>query len=186
MCYLDAVDFWTRLDQLIKAKGLTRKEVAEELGFNVNNFGAWKSRKAYPRVGRIEELANLLDVSFEHLSYGDPNTPPDQDTDRMRVHVIKDKARTEIQGYRVDRIESAFKALAGQVMGGEAEVIIPFISAYMPMIIFLGRIPEDDRIEVVKFLVMKVERYELDVGAKDLFKRLLLLLRPLDKDDDWV
>jgi len=67
------MDFWQRLDWLIKERGLTRKSVSASVGIADSSISVWKYRKTYPDVDVGLRLAGLLKVSVEYLVFGPDN-----------------------------------------------------------------------------------------------------------------
>ena len=56
-----------RLTSLRAQKGMTQREVAEELGVTRQAVSQWESGKVYPSVEKLWELSRLYGVSMEEL-----------------------------------------------------------------------------------------------------------------------
>lgn len=110
------MDFWERLDHEIEnhPNVRTRKALAQMAGFNVGNFGAWKSRQNMPGVHTLVHIALILGVTVEYLVTGtDSSDPwiyehrqliedlktftPDQLADQAEaIHAIAERRRREM------------------------------------------------------------------------------------------
>jgi transcriptional regulator with XRE-family HTH domain len=64
------MDFWDRLDWLIKERGMTRREVTQRLGLGVSAVSVWKTRRTYPDADVAVGLARTLGVTVEYLVEG--------------------------------------------------------------------------------------------------------------------
>lgn len=59
--------FAERLKELRKEKGLTQKEVGEQLGMTQANYQKWESGKSSPSGETLIKLADYFDVSIDYL-----------------------------------------------------------------------------------------------------------------------
>lgn len=66
------MNFWERLDWLIKEKGLTRKDLSIQIGLGVSAVSVWKTRSTYPGADVAVAVARVLGVSVEYLIEGPP------------------------------------------------------------------------------------------------------------------
>ena len=66
---IDKSIFAERLSKAIKNSGLTRKQLAEELGRGIDSIDGWCSRKKenYPSVDVMFTLCKILKVDFCYL-----------------------------------------------------------------------------------------------------------------------
>lgn len=55
------------ISRLMKEAGKTRQEVCNDLGFPYSTFTEWINGKKYPRIDRIEMLANYFNVEKADL-----------------------------------------------------------------------------------------------------------------------
>lgn len=55
------------LIRLMEEKGVTATDVCKALGYKQNTFSDWINAKTYPRIDRIEELADYFGVSKSAL-----------------------------------------------------------------------------------------------------------------------
>lgn len=64
--------------RLMSEKGVTSTDVCKALGYKQNTFSDWINAKTYPRIDRIEELADYFGVSkaalVEEGYYFNPET----------------------------------------------------------------------------------------------------------------
>jgi transcriptional regulator with XRE-family HTH domain len=65
------MDFWDRLREKIKERGLTQYRIAKKLNVPVGTFKNWLSRQTYPDAQKIVEIAKMLGTSAEYLMTGD-------------------------------------------------------------------------------------------------------------------
>lgn len=54
--------FATNLKKYMKLNGKTRKDVCEALGFSYYTFSDWVNGKKYPRMDKVEMLANYFGI----------------------------------------------------------------------------------------------------------------------------
>lgn len=59
--------FPQRLKELRFEKGLTQKELAEQIGIKRNTYSDWENGKTEPSFENIVKLADLLEVSLDWL-----------------------------------------------------------------------------------------------------------------------
>ena len=59
--------FATNLQRLIESKNKTRKEISSELNISYYTFSDWVNAKKYPRMDKIELLAEYFNVSKSDL-----------------------------------------------------------------------------------------------------------------------
>lgn len=62
------MDFYERLNSLIKSKGLSQRKVEIALGFSNGAISKWK--KYSPNAEKVQLLAQYFDVSFDFLMNG--------------------------------------------------------------------------------------------------------------------
>lgn len=51
----------------MEQKGVNSAEVCRALGFKTNTFSDWTTGKAYPRIDKIEKMANYFGISKANL-----------------------------------------------------------------------------------------------------------------------
>ncbi len=54
--------FANNLNRLIERSGKTKKEIAEVIGVAQSTFNEWTKGKKYPRMDKVEKLANYFGV----------------------------------------------------------------------------------------------------------------------------
>ena len=59
--------FSKNLLHYIERKGLTQKEVAEAIEVSASTFNEWVNAKKYPRIDKIEKLANYFGIQKSDL-----------------------------------------------------------------------------------------------------------------------
>lgn len=59
--------FAKNLNRLMSNKGVTRADVCESLGVSYSTFADWCNGKKYPRIDKIEMLANYFHVKKSDL-----------------------------------------------------------------------------------------------------------------------
>lgn len=65
------MDFSIRLRNLRKNAGLTQQDIAEKLDLSAAAIGAWENGRARPRLDKMSQLAELLNVRVSELM-GEP------------------------------------------------------------------------------------------------------------------
>lgn len=74
------MDFWTRVDNLIEFKNLTRKEVAAKANFSYSSFTNGRKRESVPAADVALRIAKVLGVSVEYLLESElPKIKDDED-----------------------------------------------------------------------------------------------------------
>lgn len=81
--------FATNLDYFMSMKGVDRTQLCAELGFKYSTVSEWLSAKKYPRMDKIEMLAeyfgvkksDLIEPSFPYIIQGD-----EPKTERKKNH----------------------------------------------------------------------------------------------------
>lgn len=59
--------FAERLKELRKDKGLTQKELGEDLGMTQSNYQKWEGEKSSPSGDTLVRFANYFNVSIDYL-----------------------------------------------------------------------------------------------------------------------
>lgn len=63
-------DFWKRVNNLIKLKGINQQVLAESCDINYQTFRGWGVHKTYPNALQSYRIAKALDTTVEYLVYG--------------------------------------------------------------------------------------------------------------------
>lgn len=61
------MDFGAHIRELRLKKGMTQQQLAEKLGITGAAVGTWENNRARPRLDKLNELADLLDVPSAEL-----------------------------------------------------------------------------------------------------------------------
>ncbi|MDO7907278.1 helix-turn-helix transcriptional regulator [Paenibacillus sp. JX-17] len=61
---------YQRIEELIAARGMTKKAFCQQLGISAGNFGDWKRGKSVPGTAKLIEIAGFFDVSLDWLMLG--------------------------------------------------------------------------------------------------------------------
>jgi transcriptional regulator with XRE-family HTH domain len=69
--YLSMVDFGKNLASIRKSRRLTQLELASLLDVQPRMVGRWEQGNAKPQFDYIIQLANILEVSLDHLLLGE-------------------------------------------------------------------------------------------------------------------
>ena len=59
--------FTDNLKKLLSEKNMTYKELSENLGVKASSISMWMTGNSLPRMGMLDKLADLFDVSVEYL-----------------------------------------------------------------------------------------------------------------------
>ena len=79
-----------RLTRLRRAKGLSKTDLAEQLGVTVTSICYWEQGRSRPRLARLQQLAGLLGTSPAELLSRDTSPGGDHLADlvtRMRAEI---------------------------------------------------------------------------------------------------
>ena len=63
-------NFWERVDEELEYKGMNRKSLATEVGFNLGNIGKGIQLGSSPSADTAVKIAKVLNVSVEYLVTG--------------------------------------------------------------------------------------------------------------------
>lgn len=83
--------FATNLQKQMEIKNKTRKEICEELGISYYTFSDWVNAKKYPRMDKIELLAEYFNISKSVLIEKDS-----EDSQRMDVTIEMERILKEL------------------------------------------------------------------------------------------
>ena len=70
------MNFWERVDQLLDEKGITKKSLSTEAGFDPSNISKGLKKNNMPSAETAVKIAEILGVSTEYLVKG-KNTSSD-------------------------------------------------------------------------------------------------------------
>jgi repressor LexA len=86
--------FAKNLSYYVKRCGRDQKEIAEEVGVAPSTFNEWVKGKKYPRIDKIELLANYFrilksDLIEEHKEKDSPNEPMLTEGEQMLLDLFR-------------------------------------------------------------------------------------------------
>ena len=64
------MNFWERVDQLLDEKGITKKSLSTEAGFDPSNISKGLKKNNMPSAETAVRIAEILEVSVEYLVTG--------------------------------------------------------------------------------------------------------------------
>lgn len=89
--------------RFMKLSGKTRQEVCKALGFPYSTFSEWITAKKYPRIDKIELLANYFGCEKSDLIEDKPKQPAESELSERKREFIK---RVEkMSDAQLDRLE---------------------------------------------------------------------------------
>lgn len=75
------------IKRLLDERGMTRTELCNALGFNYSTLADWLHARKYPRIDKIEMMANFFGVSKADLVEPSPSPAPAQPVTRYTFRV---------------------------------------------------------------------------------------------------
>ncbi len=60
-----------RIEILRREKGMTQSALGEELGITAQAISKWERGQSFPDLSRLDDLAQILEVSVSYLLTGD-------------------------------------------------------------------------------------------------------------------
>lgn len=69
------INFSGNLKKYREAKGLSKEELGSRLGVSGVTVGYWEAGRNEPRMGKVEQIAEVLDVTTDDLLFEDYFTP---------------------------------------------------------------------------------------------------------------
>lgn len=89
------------IKRYMQKMGISRKDFCERLGFAYSTVTDWLNAEKYPRIDKIEMMANFFGVSKADLVEPSPSPAPAQPVTRGDMLMLTDKREiTHIQKYR--------------------------------------------------------------------------------------
>ncbi len=64
------IDFAHNLKRYREAKGMNKQELGARIGVSDVTVGYWESGRNEPRMGKVEQIAEILEVSVDDLLFG--------------------------------------------------------------------------------------------------------------------
>ena len=101
------------LSYYIEKSGRTQKELAELVGVAYSTFNEWVNAKKYPRIDKIELLANYFGIQKSDLI--EEKMTPEKEKDNEVLARIIVRMRTDKEFYSV--VESLFSLDSAKIKG---------------------------------------------------------------------
>ena len=73
--------FAENLRRFREAKGLTKEELATRVGVSGAMAGYWEAKKNEPRMGKVQLIADILNVGMDELLFSEPPVVEDNISD---------------------------------------------------------------------------------------------------------
>lgn len=74
----NAVEFWNRVNSLIKSQKTKQQAVSESCGISYQTFRGWVTRHSFPDAQQVFRIAQALNTTVEYLLTGSqPSPKPD-------------------------------------------------------------------------------------------------------------
>lgn len=110
------MDIMKKIIELRKQKGITQSSMAEKLGIAPNNYGKIENEKTELSVNRLNQITEILGVSFLELMTGEPQKIEDtgkirEIEDRLKLveGILKDKEEIiRFKNQEIEFVESHF------------------------------------------------------------------------------
>lgn len=85
--------FSKNLRKYIEISGKDRKDIAKELGYSYSTFTDWYNGNVYPRIDRIEKIANYFGVKKSDLieEHNDDEYYLNDDTKQIAQEIFENK-----------------------------------------------------------------------------------------------
>lgn len=68
---MEPKDFWARVKQLLKEKGITQKQLSKDIGCAERSVDIWIQKGNVPGVFEAYKIAKILGVTVEYLVTGE-------------------------------------------------------------------------------------------------------------------
>ena len=81
--------FADNLKKYMKENGKSRREICEALGFNYYTFSSWINGTKYPRMDKVEMLANYFGIQKSDLIEEVPAAATKKDNERLAKFIVR-------------------------------------------------------------------------------------------------
>lgn len=81
------MSFWENVDAELEYKGMTRKALATEAGFNLGNVGKGIKLGSSPSADTAVRIAKVLGVTVEYLVTGTDSASSKKDSNRLQKEI---------------------------------------------------------------------------------------------------
>ena len=99
--------FIENLLSLIKEKGITRKKLAEDLSFGVNQIKYWETHGNVPSGDIVQKIADYFNVTVDYLLTGEQKESPSVTPTDERVRI----AMEHINGLSSEELDALIPLL---------------------------------------------------------------------------
>lgn len=104
--------FSKNLMYYLERKGKTQREVAEALNVSTSAFNEWATGRKYPRIDKIEKLANYFGIQKSDLIEDKKNKSTDEqmltDAEKILLSLFR-QVPEEMQDVVLDMVQVALK-----------------------------------------------------------------------------
>lgn len=104
--------FAKNLSYYVDKSGKKRGEICEELGIAYSTFSEWMNARKYPRIDKIELLANYFGIKksklIESVSHGDQKETPSAERERWERFMEQYADMSPEEQKRIDTVLDAF------------------------------------------------------------------------------
>lgn len=95
------------IQRYLDEKGMTRKELAEALGFPYSSVTDWINGKTYPRIDKIEMMANFFGIQKSDLVEQKAEEISQEDRKLLAsFHALNDTGRRKAAEYITDLLDN--------------------------------------------------------------------------------
>lgn len=98
---------YSRIEQLIKSSGMTKKAFGERLGISAGNLGDWRRGKSTPSTHKLIEIAAFFSVSLDWLMTG-KEWRPEGVKEAGDRYFFGDSGQSDCQNEELSAEEKAF------------------------------------------------------------------------------
>ena len=81
--------FASNLKKYMKLNNKSRRQICDDLGFSYYTFSDWVNGKKYPRMDRVEQLANYFGILKSDLIEEKPTEETKKDNDSLAEIIVK-------------------------------------------------------------------------------------------------
>lgn len=82
------------IKKFLESSEKTQKELCQSLGFRESTFSDWVNAKTYPRIDKIEMMANYFGITKADLVEGSPNSQPAKKVPKDLKKILEDEEVT--------------------------------------------------------------------------------------------
>lgn len=86
---LDLREMVSRINLLLKANGVQKKELAKEIGVSATVFSDWNCGRGKPNIETVVKIAEFFHVSLDYLVYGAVTDIPQDKSELCDITIAK-------------------------------------------------------------------------------------------------